>query len=128
MTYTAQARSRYTADAVQTASPARLLVMLYDRLVLDLVNGEQACRTGDLERMSREVQHAQDIVLELRTSLDVTAWDGAQGLSDLYTWVYGELVAAVIKRDAERIATCRGIVEPLRDAWRQAALQLLQTA
>jgi hypothetical protein len=31
MTYTAQARSRYTADAVATASPARLLVMLYDR-------------------------------------------------------------------------------------------------
>jgi flagellar protein FliS len=128
MTYTAQARSRYTADAVATASPARLLVMLYDRLVLDLVNAESYAGEQDHERMSSELQHAQDIVLELRTSLDVTVWDGAQGLSDLYTFIYGELVAANIQRDVARISTCRSLVEPLRDAWRQAALQLLQTA
>lgn len=128
MTYNAQARSRYTADAVATASPARLLVMLYDRLLLDLVNAEKAARAAEVEKMSSELQHAQDIILELRTSLDVTLWDGAQGLSDLYTWLYSELVTANIKRDAERIAACRTLVEPLRDAWRQAALQLLQTA
>jgi len=128
VTYTAQARSRYTADAVATASPARLLVMLYDRLVLDLVNGHAAAEGRDFERMSKELQHAQDIVLELRTSLDVDAWDGAAGLAALYTFIYGELVAANIKRDPARIHTCRGLVEPLRDAWRQAALQLLQTA
>ncbi len=128
MTYTAQARSRYTADAVATASPARLLVMLYDRLILDLVNAEQAARAQDIARMGSELLHAQDIVLELRTSLDITLWDGARGLSDLYTFLYGELVTANVKRDADRIASCRGLVEPLRDAWRQAALQLLQTA
>ena len=128
MTYTAQARSRYTADAVATASPARLLVMLYDRLILDLVNAEQAARAQDIARMGSELLHAQDIVLELRTSLDTTLWDGARGLSDLYTFLYGELVTANVKRDADRIASCRGLVEPLRDAWRQAALQQLQTA
>lgn len=128
MTYTAQARSRYTADAVATASPARLLVMLYDRLVLDLVTAETAARGGDRERTSTELQHAQAIILELRTSLDLDAWDGAKGLSDLYTWLYGELVTANVRQDADLVATCRGLVEPLRDAWRQAALQLLQTA
>jgi len=128
MTYSAQARSRYTADAVATASPARLLVMLFDRLVLDLVNAESAAGEGDFGRMSSELLHAQDIVLELRTSLDVKGWDGAAGLAALYTWIFSELVAANVKRDAARIATCRGLVEPLRDTWRQAALELLQTA
>jgi flagellar protein FliS len=128
MTYTAQARSRYTADAVQTASPARLLIMLYDRLVRDLVTAEAAARSGDDTTMSSELIHAQEIVLELRTSLDTTVWDAAQGLSDLYTWLHAELMAANIKRDTARIATCLGIVEPLRDAWRQAALASLQTA
>jgi flagellar protein FliS len=128
MTYTATARSRYTSDAVATASPARLLVMLYDRLVRDLVNGEAAATEQDFERMSSELQHAQDIILELRTSLDLTVWDGAQGLSDLYTFIYGELLAASIKRDPARISSCRDLVEPLRDAWRQAAIELLQTA
>jgi flagellar protein FliS len=58
----------------------------------------------------------------------VDAWDGAAGLAALYTFIYGELLAANIKRDPAKISTCRGLVEPLRDAWRQAALQLLQTA
>jgi flagellar protein FliS len=128
MTYTAQARSRYTADAVQTASPARLLIMLYDRLVRDLVTAEAAARSGDDDTMSRELMHAQEIVLELRTSLDVTVWEGARGLSDLYTWLHAELMAANIKREPARIATCLGIIEPLRDAWRQAALGSLQSA
>ncbi len=128
MTYTAQARSRYTADAVATASPARLLVMLYDRLVLDLVNAESSAGDREFERMSSELQHAQDIVLELRTSLDLDAWDGAAGLAALYTWIFSELVHANVQRDPARIRSCRDLVEPLRDAWRQAALELLQTA
>ena len=128
MTYTAQARSRYTADAVTTASPARLLVMLYDRLVRDLVTAEAAAQSDDLSTMSRELIHAQEIILELRTSLNMEIWDGAQGLSDLYPWLHAELMAANIKRDAARITTCLGIVEPLRDAWRQAALASLQSA
>jgi flagellar protein FliS len=127
MTYNAQAaRSRYAADAVSTASPARLLVMLYDRLLRDLVTAEEAAGKGDLMTMRSELVHAQDIVLELRTSLDTTAWDGAQALADLYTFLHGELVAANVQRDAARIASCRSLVEPLRDAWRTAALQTVQ--
>ena len=127
MTYSAQAgRSRYVADAVATASPARLLIMLYDRLVRDLVTAEDAAAAGDLTTMSSELVHAQDIVLELRTSLDVAAWDGAQALSDLYTYLHGELVTANVRKDPRRIASCRALVEPLRDAWRTAALQTLQ--
>ena len=120
------ARSRYASEAVTTASPAKLLLMLYDRLVRDLVTAEQALETGDLSRASSELVHAQEIVSELQTSLDVTAWDGAAGLSALYTFVRAELVAANLGKDAKRIADCREIVEPLRDAWRAAALQTMQ--
>ena len=127
MTYAAQSgRSRYAADTVSTASPARLLIMLYDRLVRDLVTAESAASTGDVTTLSSQLVHAQDIVLELRTSLDLTVWDGAQGLSDLYTYIHGELVMANVKKDAARIAMCRSLVEPLRDAWRTAALQTVQ--
>jgi len=128
MTYAAQARARYTTNAVSTASPARLLVMLYDRLVLDLTNAEQAARSSQAARASAELQHAQDIVLELRTSLDLDAWDGAQGLADLYTWLYAELIAANVRQDPQRIAACLAVVAPLRDGWRTAALSLLQPA
>jgi flagellar protein FliS len=127
-TQTLAARAAYTRDAVSTASPARLLVMLYDRLVRDLVSAETALASGDNSKASSELIHAQQIISELRSSLDVTAWDGAAGLSDLYGFLYTELVAANIAKDDRRVAACREIVEPLRDAWRQAALQALQSA
>ena len=117
----AAARSRYTGNAVATASGPALLVMLYDRLVRDIVNAEQALAGRDLARANSELQHAQQIVLELRSSLDTTAWSGAPALEQLYTFVHAELVSANLEKSAARAASCRALVEPLRDAWRQAA-------
>jgi flagellar secretion chaperone FliS len=116
-----QLRNRYLADSINTASPGKLLIMLYDRLVLDLLHGEEALRTDDRDLASERITHAQEIILELRTTLDVAAWSGAAGLASLYGWLLTELIQANIKRDADRVAACRGIVEPLRDAWREAA-------
>jgi flagellar protein FliS len=118
-----QLRNRYLADSVNTASPGKLLVMLYDRLVLDLVQGEAAIRGNDRDEASERINHAQEIVLELRTTLDLEAWEGAPGLASLYGWLLTELIQANIKLDADKVAACRGIVEPLRDAWREAAAQ-----
>jgi flagellar protein FliS len=117
-------RNRYLGDAVSTASPQRLLVMLYDRLALDLERAESALATGDREQSNALLQHAQDIVLELQSSLQVESWEGGPRLSALYTWLHGELVRANIKGDLRRVGDCRKIVEPLRDAWREAAASL----
>ena len=120
------ARSRYASESVTTASPARLLLMLYDRLVRDLVTGEQALAAGDRAKASAELVHAQAILSELQTSLDLTAWDGAAGLADLYGFLRAELVAANIGNDPARVVSVRELVEPLREAWRAAALQTMQ--
>jgi len=114
-------RERYLADSIATASPAKLLVMLYDRLVLDLTRAEQALIAGDRNEASRQLLHAQEIVLELRTSLDIGAWEGAPGLADLYGFILTELIGANIGADGARVASCRTLIEPLRDAWREAA-------
>ncbi|NJC71802.1 flagellar export chaperone FliS [Planosporangium thailandense] len=115
-------RARYLAQSVTTASPGQLLVMLYDRLVVDLAQAEEALRAGDRQTGSARLMHAQDIVAELRGSLDVTAWDGAAGLSQLYGFLLTELIKANVRGDADVAATCRALVEPLRDAWREALL------
>jgi flagellar protein FliS len=117
-------RSRYLADSVATASPAKLLTMLYDRLVLDLNRAEEALRSGNRNSASPQLIHAQDIVLELRTSLNMDAWDGADRLAQIYTFLITELVGANIHADADRVLSCRRLVEPLRDAWREAALSV----
>jgi flagellar protein FliS len=114
-------RDRYLQDSVNTASPGKLLIMLYDRLALDLMHAEEALRGNDREQAHERITHAQEIVLELRTSLDVDAWSGAPALANLYGWMLTELIGANIGRDADRVAACRALVEPLRDAWREAA-------
>jgi flagellar protein FliS len=66
---------------------------------------------------------AQEIILELRATQDVDAWLGAAGLANLSGFPRTELIGANVKADAARVAACRGLVEPLRDAWREAALK-----
>jgi flagellar protein FliS len=66
--------------------------------------------------------HAQEIVLELQSSLRVEVWSGAAQLSAIYSFVYTQLVQANIRRDADLTRTCLSLVEPLASAWREAAL------
>jgi flagellar secretion chaperone FliS len=123
----ASLRARYMGDAVTTASPQRMLVMLYDRLALDLDRALAALTSGDRQEASAQLQHAQEIVIELHGSLRVEAWEGGPRLAALYTWLLGELVQANVKADRNRVAACLQVVEPLRDAWRQAAASLAAT-
>ena len=120
----ASLRARYLGDSVATSSPQQVLVMLYDRLALDLERAQKAAASGDRELAGEQLQHAQSIVLELLSSLQVDAWEGGPRLAALYSWLIGELVQANIKLDTNRISSCRQVVEPLRDAWRAAAATL----
>lgn len=123
MTTAAQLRSRYAREAVTTASPVRLVTMLYDRLVRDLDDAELAISLANAQAAHAQLRHAQDIVQELSSSLDVSQWDGGPGLQSLYTWLLERLVAANVSKDAAIVVECREVVEPLRDAWHEAANQ-----
>ena len=100
--------------------------------VLDVLEGEvlaaRASMDADRHGAGVELQHAQDIVLELQSSLRVDAWEGGPRLAALYTWLVTELVQANVRGDRNRVASCLQVVEPLRDAWRQAAASLASTA
>ncbi len=115
-------RSRYTQDAISTATPARLVIMLYDRLLRDLTCAVKAMQDADRAAASAALLHAQAIVSELNMALDTTAWDGAAGLSSLYLYVNERLVAANVAKDASIVGECLDLLQPLRDAWMQAAL------
>ncbi|GAB7189383.1 hypothetical protein NUM3379_00890 [Kineococcus sp. NUM-3379] len=118
--------SGYVEDSLGTAGPATLLIMLWDRLVLDLKRAEEALTSENREVAHINLMHAQDIVHELNATLDVTVWEGGAGLRALYVWLITELTQCNVQGDADRTRGVREtIVEPLADAWRQAALQQL---
>lgn len=119
-------RDRYVHDAVSTASPATLLIMLYDRLVLDLLRAETALKSGKRDAANEQLKHAQDIISELANTLDVEAWDGARQLMSVYAFLLTTLVEANVAGDADKVAACRELVEPLQQAWQQAAKQVAE--
>lgn len=115
-------RDRYVSDAVATATPAKLLVMLVDRLALDLERALFALGTGDHAFADENLRHAQEIVIELRTSLDVSAWpDGGPRMAELYDWLLKECVRANMRKDAVVAAGCLRIGEQIRETWTEAA-------
>ena len=113
-------RERYLGNSVSTASPGRLLVMLYQRLVRDLTQAEMALRSGEpRDRVGPAVARAGHRHRTTRLPRP-RAWDGAGSLAKIYGFLLGELIAANIQADPDRAASCRDLVTPLVDAWQQA--------
>lgn len=115
------AQARYTSDASETASPARLLTMLYDRLMVDLSLAHDAMLRGEIAVVGERLGHASEILLELHSTLDLTIWPEGRPLSSLYVWLVKELMQARLTNDPQRVAACRDLILPLRDAWHQAS-------
>jgi flagellar protein FliS len=119
----AYAKNAYVDNAITTASPARMLVMLCDRLVLDVQRGLDAQRAGNLPESHNQLVHAQEIVIHLRSTLRVEAWDGGPGLASLYDWLHNELIRANVTKDPALTEGCLSIVSDLAETWTAAAVQ-----
>ncbi len=124
----AAARSLYNRDSVLSASPARILTMLYDRLLLDLQRAETCQLQGDWNTASTHLLHAQEIVAELTGSLKPELWDGGPALFSLYQYVARQLIGANMYRDVYRTRECQTLLEPLRTAWHEAAAIVAATS
>jgi flagellar protein FliS len=115
------AQARYASDAAETVSASRLLTMLYDRLLSDLAVGEQALEADDPATAGERIGRAQEILLELHSTLDTRIWPEGESLARLYLWMTGELMKARLHRAPQRVAECRELLVPLRDAWYAAS-------
>ncbi len=122
-----KAQQRYREEAILSASPERIVTMLYDRLLLDVDRAEAAQRAENWATAHEQLQHAQAIVAELAGSLS-GSWSGVGELRALYAYLTRTLIGANIGRDAERTHECRELIAPLREAWHDAAASLVQRA
>jgi flagellar protein FliS len=118
------ARQRYLADRVHTATPAQLIVMLYDRLAVDIQRAITAQLDGDPAAASAPLLHAQQIVTELHSSLDPSAWSGGDDLAALYRYVLFALMHARSTPDPDALQALAKIVSDLGSSWRAAAAEL----
>jgi flagellar protein FliS len=128
MSFSSNARAAYLGAAVTTADPGRLLVMLCDRLVLDVSRASSCFADAAGTEARGHLRHAQDIVLELRASLVVDGFDGGRELAALYDYLLSRLLRASIDQDAEATAECLTLAESIADTWRTAASMMVRSA
>ncbi|MBS12535.1 MAG: flagellar export chaperone FliS [Gemmatimonadetes bacterium] len=111
---------QYRQVQVNTASPGKLILMLYQGAIkalkkaVDLIDRKEYGEKGD------QLIKAQDIIMELNLALDMKTGDIAESLHQLYMYAYRKLVVANLEIDKEGIQEVIGMLENLYEAWEVA--------
>jgi len=121
-------RKRYLREAVETATPAERLVMIYDRLCVDLSRAATGFEQHDWYLVNEALVHAQNIILTLASTLDTESWPAGRELLQLYNFWHCELVRVNLEKDASGLVPVTNMVRQLAEAWRTAADGMRETA
>jgi flagellar protein FliS len=110
----------YQHNAVLTAPPGRLVVMLYDGANRFLRQAAMAMRNGDIQRSNRALQRGEAIIDELLATLNFEkGGEIATSLRDVYLFCRRELNDARLERAADKIDAVVELIAELRDAFAQ---------
>ncbi|MGE5404693.1 MAG: flagellar export chaperone FliS [Candidatus Saccharibacteria bacterium] len=123
MSTNSQAYSQYKTSMIETASPAKLLLMLYDAAIRNLERAKQAIDDKDNEATHKHLVKAQDIILELMYSLNMD-YEISKSLFSLYEYMHHQLVQANVKKNKEMIDEVLTFMVELRNTWDEAIKKL----
>ncbi len=119
----------YIENMVKTASPAKLVELLYMKAVDVLKEAEEFIEKKEFTSANEKIKRAQDIVLELNLSLDIERGGQiAQNLRALYNYMFQRLLDANIKKDVEIVREVRDMLEELLETWREVMKRAGNTA
>jgi flagellar protein FliS len=115
-----QTELTYMRTAAQNASPAGLVVILYDLLVHDLEQAITAFAERNIETRTKEIKHAFLVLQQLEGSLDMEqGGESAQHLSRFYSALRRNILQAQIKADPGILRKQIDLVLDVRQAWQQ---------
>ena len=110
----------YQQNAVMTAPPGRLVVMLYDGAGRFLRRASLAMQNSDVARTNEALQRGEAILDELLVTLDhEKGGEIAASLRDLYLFCRRYLNEARVEKNHEKIDAVVGLLAELRDAFSQ---------
>lgn len=110
----------YLPAAVAGASPVGLVVLLYERLILDLTRALAAMQEGDTETRVNELNHAFLILGQLEGSLDTSqAPEAAKTQALFYNVARARIFEAHLKSDRKLIEQQIALFNDVSAAWEQ---------
>lgn len=117
----ARAANAYRRVDLESAPKTQILERLFDRFLIDVTNARAAIESRDIAAKAAALDHALQIVVELKASLDVNAApELCANLGALYDFVTDQLVAATIHLSVKPLDPVTRIMTELGEAFRAA--------
>ncbi|KOP66204.1 flagellar biosynthesis protein FliS [Bacillus sp. FJAT-18019] len=111
---------KYRQSSVQTATPAQLLLMMYDGAIKFVRGALEGLRDSNYQNTNTFLNKAQTIMSELIVTLDYS-FEVSKGLAAMYEYINHLLVQANIKKEVGPAEEALGYLVELRETWSQAA-------
>jgi flagellar protein FliS len=110
--------TKHCLEDMLAATPARMVVMLYDEAIGALRTSVMAISAGDIECRCNSVTAAMEIIGHLWLSLDPrNGGEVAENLGTLYGHMINRLPMVNLYDDAEIAEEVIELLQPLRDSW-----------
>lgn len=119
----------YQALAIQTASPGKLILMLFDGALRFIETSKQGFASPHENLKRPELIHnsltkVSDILLELQSSLNLEkGGELAQTLYRLYAYMLEQVTKANLQKEPSFVLEVEKLLKPIRDAWAEMLLQ-----
>jgi flagellar protein FliS len=108
----------YLRDAVLTATPEQLQLMLYDGAIRFCNQAKDAIGRKDFETSFEKLTRAQNIVLEMQNGLRYDINPELCGrVSSIYSFLYRKLLDANIQRSVQDIDDALRVLQVERETW-----------
>jgi len=121
---TKSAADKYQVQQIMTASPARLVAMLFDKAISSLHEAIRAIEAGDIEARWRANGRAMEIISHLWATLDMEkGGEIAANLDQLYKFMLERLPDVDLHNNPGPARDVIGLLEPLRKSWHTVASQ-----
>lgn len=109
----------YKQQQIMTASPAELTFLLYNGAVRFVNESIKALEQGNIAESRVVNLRAQDIVRELRYTLDMRM-EISKNWARLYEFIEYNLIQGGIKTELIYLEQARQLLVEMRDTWRDA--------
>ncbi|UKV15413.1 flagellar export chaperone FliS [Thalassospiraceae bacterium SW-3-3] len=112
----------YGNQQVNTASPAKMVFMLYEKCISSLNEAVRAIESGNIEARCNANCKAQELIAHLSNTLDMKAGGQiAQNLEELFNFSMLHLMEVDRNNDPKPAHDVIRLLSPIRDSWAQLA-------
>ena len=108
----------YKQNSINTASPARLTLMLYDGAVKFCNIALEGIDEKDIEKANNNIIKAEKIIVELRATLDMK-YPVANEFDRVYDYIYRRLGEANMRKDKDILNEALKHIKTMRDTWKE---------